>query len=134
MLNEVAHNKIDDIWPWVLEGLEKLRAKVPSDWHPADIYNALRQQKAFLFTIGEDFGFTVLQLLTDVSGVHLFVWVIYGPRELAEVEQQLYQALRDKAIALNARSIRMKSPRKGWQRRGWRIKEYVYEIDPWKTL
>jgi hypothetical protein len=133
MLNEIKLDKLDAIWPWVMTGLKDLQERVPGDWDIADVYLALKHQRAVLFTIGEDSGFTVLQMLTDASGPHLFVWLIYGPNELAGMEQELYEALRDKAIALGAKVIRMKSPRKGWAQRGWRVKEYVYEMGLWKT-
>ena len=132
MLNEVAHDKIDALWPWVKDGLEKLALKVPTDWDVAEVYLALKHQRAVLFTLGQDQGFCILQMLTDSSGPHLFVWALYGPNELAAIEHDLYAALRQKAIALGAKVIRMKSPRKGWQRRGWRVKEFIYEIDLWK--
>jgi hypothetical protein len=91
--------------------------------------DAETQRQAFLYTLGEEDGFCILQKQQDVRGPYLFVWVMWG--KLKHIEKPIMAAIRKIAVDIGARTIQMKSPRKGWERWGWQVKEVIYEADIW---
>jgi hypothetical protein len=113
------------VWPTVRVGLDAVRVKCREAWHPSDVYAAIVSGKAFLYTMYD--GFCVLQVNPTFGGPELFVWVMYGPNLLKDHEAEIEAELAKLARTVSARWIRHKSPLRGWERRGWTVKERVYE-------
>ena len=58
----------------------------------------------------------------------LFVWVLWGPGELAPHEDAINKELDDMARTAGCVRVQMRSPRNGWgQRPGWTKLETIYE-------
>jgi len=62
----------------------------------------------------EDKGFVIFQRHNDCDGPVLFVWVIWG--ELWDLQEQIFTEIEGLARAMNAKRIRMHSPRKAWHK------------------
>ncbi len=106
---------VRDEWAAILYGIQEVRDRGHEKWWPEDIYVALRSGSAFLYLIPKGPGFVIFQRHMDADGPVLFVWIIWG--ELAAIEDELYTEIEQLAKAMQAKRVRMHSPRKGWQRR-----------------
>lgn len=115
------------LWPWVEEGLRDLCARLRPTWVPADVYAELKAGLASLVTIADDAGFMVVKRLQDYDGQVLFVWALWGPGELAPLQDAAQAELSALAKKAGCKRIQMRSPRKGWARVGWTERETVYE-------
>jgi hypothetical protein len=118
-------------WAWIKQGLEDVITKTDADWSVEDVYLMLKHKSATLFTLGQEDGFVILQKLQDSRGPYLFVWVMWGRNSLMGDKVGILAKLRELAVSLGCKSIQMKSPRTGWVRLGFRVKEVVYEADIW---
>lgn len=116
--------ELDEHWPRVKAGLERIKAKHPVSWIPEHVYRAIAQQEAWLALV--DGGFIVFQVLPgdDKRGL-MHIWALEGKgyehaaKEYAELEAWC----REKGI----RTIRQFG-RKGWGKDPfWRMTGYVYE-------
>ena len=94
---------------------------------PEDVYAAIKGGSAFLFVIGADDGFVIVQRTQSFDGPRLFVWIVWGPRLLAPQRIALEAELDQLATSIGVRKLRMHSPRKGWERVGWQAIETIYE-------
>ena len=115
LLEFVPAEKVRDEWVGLGPCLAKVRSRCNEKGLPGDIYLALRCGSAFLYLIQVNIGFVIFQRHMDPDGPVLFVWIIYG--ELAKVEDDLYAEIEALAVNMQAKRVRMHSPRKGWQRR-----------------
>lgn len=115
------------MWEWVRAGLVEVQAKTNAEWMPEDVYAALKGGSAFLFVIGADDGFVIVQRTQSFDGPRLFVWIMWGPRSLAHQQFAIEVELDRLATSIGVRKLRMHSPRKGWERVGWQAIETIYE-------
>ena len=116
-------------WDWLRAGLERVRAKVATEWIPEDIWQAIRSGAAGVSIIADGAGFIVLQRQERARGPCLFIWVVEG--ELAQYEQAMYAELEHVARDMKAPTIEMHSPRKGWAQRGFWMPTntvYIHEV------
>ena len=117
------------MWGWIREGLERIRRKTDPDWLPEDVWTDLMAGTAvcrvYRDDIGDDLGFVILQRMEYKHGVSLFVWCMAG--ELVKVKNDLLRDLEETAKTIGAKTIMAKSPRKGYARVGFKVKEIVYE-------
>jgi hypothetical protein len=127
LFTAVSVETLHDIWPWVKEGLEKLRKKCPkSDWLFEDVYTSIRTGQSVLFIVGQQEGFTVVQRQVHPCGPVMFVWILQG--ELAHYTDELIEQYKDMARKMGARKIRYNSPRKAWVKWGFEPVDIVYEM------
>jgi hypothetical protein len=124
-MTEVPPERIHEVWSWVRVGLEEVKRRANAVWLPEDIYLALKSKSAFLFI--KDEGFCVLQRTTEADGPRLFIWALHAPKMMRENSEAVMEELKTMARAVGAKALRMQSPRKGWERCGWEVKEIVYE-------
>lgn len=123
MLNPVPQDQLYGLWPWVRNGLEAVRAKTAERWLAEEIYSILRVNGAYLYTVevcDDDVGFVIVQQHNDPDGPCLFIWALWiEPGVGKTIEDGLYEDLEVLARRIKARRIRMHSPRKGWEQRGF---------------
>lgn len=120
---------LHDIWSWVRPRLERVIAKNnETGWIPEDIYTSVRTGASALATIGQDDGIIVMQKQVRAMGPVLFVWVLEG-EGLDAMQVQLFDELRKIARAMGARKIIQNSPRKGWERVGFKATQVIYEME-----
>jgi hypothetical protein len=127
LLTPVAADGLRAVWPWVRIGLEEVQAKTRPEWLPEDVYTAIKGGSAFLFTIGADDGFVIVQRTQAWDGPRLFVWIMWGRNALAQQQFAIEVELDKLAASIGVRKLRMQSPRKGWERVGWQAIETIYE-------
>ena len=123
----VPPNRIDEYWPRVREGLQRIIDKTPYQlgWAPGDVLCALASQGAYLAI--EDDGFMVWQRLSgdDGRGV-LFVWALCCD-DMAPRIDAFYPELEQMARDVKCKTIRLVG-RKGWAAHDfWHSAGYVYE-------
>jgi hypothetical protein len=116
------------LWPWVSDGLWDIIERTNPTWIPEDVYAELKAGSAVLMTIDGERGFVIVKRLQDYDGPSLFLWVMWGPGELARMYDGIMDELDNLARAAGCERIRMMSPRKGWHKvRGWRERDTIYE-------
>jgi hypothetical protein len=117
------------MWGWIRAGLERILRKTDPDWLPEDVWTDLMSGNAvcrvYRDAIGDDLGFVILQRMDYKHGSSLFVWCMAG--ELWSVREELVRDLDEVAKSIGAKTVMAKSPRKGYARVGFKLKEYVYE-------
>jgi hypothetical protein len=121
----IPADQLDSRWEWVRAGLDALIAKCNESWHPSDVYAAIHSGRAFLYQIAD--GFVVLQMQQTWGRTELFVWILYAPHDMKPRREEVFTELQQMARRMGARAIVMKSPRKGWERVGFKVKEITYE-------
>jgi hypothetical protein len=116
-------------WVWVRPLIEKVRAKTKQEWLVEDIYAAVSTGRAAMCVLDEPEGVMVAYPEADAwsKEPYIHVWVCYCVSGMAQFQEDAMKVLRDYAAKFNAKKIVMHSPRTGWQKVGWRVKEYVYE-------
>lgn len=126
ILRHVPPAQIKERWPRVVEGLKRIGEP---DWLPEDVYHLLRtpfdRGGAVLTLVGDD-GFIVWQRYPGDDGRGM-LFVIACAGDLEKHYPQVYEELDALAREIGCARIRHISPRKGWERRGWTMKGYVYE-------
>lgn len=121
----VAPERVNHIWQWVRKGLDEIRAKCDEAWTTGEVYNALLSGSAVLYIAGEEDGFMIVRKIVDPRGPILFVWALWG--DLANTQDTHFRFIDDLAKNIGADRIRMESPRRGWERKGFKVKTMVYE-------
>ena len=121
----VHPDKLGPLWWWVRKGLDEVIARCNEDWTVGQVYQALTAGTAVLYIVGAEDGFMVVQRENDSRGPILFVWVLWG--DCADGQENHFHFVDELARSIGADRIRMRSPRKGWQRRGFKVKTMVYE-------
>jgi hypothetical protein len=106
--------ELHDVWPWVQEGLLKVKKKTQADWIPEDVYSAIRNGTSTLHLGNQDEGFLVLTPRNDWDCKTLFIWIAYGE---GNVYEKYLPEIEQIAKSINARRIRFESSRKGWGKR-----------------
>lgn len=115
-------------WAWCRPLLEDVKAKGDHPWLVEDIYAAIVGGKAAMFVSDEPEGVIVVHPEKDIwSGeVSLFVWAAHCVGGLERIETETYALLDDLKSKVGATKIVMHG-RPGWQKRGWKIKQVIFE-------
>lgn len=126
----VAPEDLHAYWPVILPGIQKIKAKCDEPWIAEDVYTALRMGGSTLLyytEAGEYIGFQVVSVgRTAYSNKPLLnVWCGYC--ENASAYEFGEQKLSELAKSLGISTIRMESPRRGWEARGWEPVKMIYE-------
>lgn len=113
-------------WPWVKEGLEKVKEKCGETWRPEDVYAACVYGNAVLYTSPD--GFLVFQPMKDEYTLepYLHIWIAYGLGEtlVKDYDSEVVRI----AKTNNYEKITFKSPRRGWEKLSdWKVKTVTYE-------
>lgn len=130
-MNAVTLNQqgVREMWGWIRAGLERIRRKTDPDWLPEDVWVDLMAGTAvcrvYRDSNNDDVGFVILQRMDYKHGASLFVWCMAG--DLWSLKDDLLLDLEANARAIGAKTIMAKSPRKGYARVGFKVKEIVYE-------
>ena len=130
-MNAVTLNQqgVREMWGWIREGLDRIQRKTDPDWIPEDVWVDLMAGTAvcrvYRDANNDDVGFVILQRMDYKHGTSLFVWCMVG--ELAKLKDDLLLDLEANARAIGAKTIMAKSPRKGYARVGFKVKDIVYE-------
>lgn len=117
---------VNQHWPRIRTGLERIQEKDPQSWDIEDVYTSLLRGDAFVALIADD-GFLIWQRYAgdDKRGM-LFVWCLEG-KNLELHAKPVQQELVDMAKRLHCKTIRIIG-RRGWGRDPfWRFAGYVYE-------
>jgi len=124
----VAPRDVDDWWPRVRTGLQRIIEKTAPDWMPEHVYLALVSGAANLMMVNEGESFVIWQRYPgdDLRGL-FFVLATEG-EGLDRDGPAIHAELERLAGQHGCRKMRMMSPRKGWGRLPfWRLTGYVYE-------
>ena len=124
----VPHEELASVWPEVAHWVDFAREKLGERLSREEIYHAIRSNLAALYVVGDD-GIVVCQRVVETDGtVSLFVWLLSG--KLEKWKDSLIEGLEALAAQIKARKIRMRSPRRGWERAMgdyWKAVEVIYE-------
>jgi hypothetical protein len=117
------------VWPLVRRHIQHANDKLGERNTPEEIYHALRQGMAGLYLAKDDTGIFVVQKVIELDATTTcFVWLAVGP--LRDEVQELNRQLEAVARLIGAVRLRMRSPRKGWERATngyWHVAEMLYE-------
>lgn len=107
-------------WTWqsVRQGLEKILAICPDDWMPEDVYRALKDGRASLYTFPG--GFFVVELMqSPFNGKRrLNCWCMFTAPLVGESHDDILIAELERIGAQHGcNSVRFVSPRMGWGRK-----------------
>jgi hypothetical protein len=110
--------------------VEAVRAKTSADWYAEDVYAAVASGRAAMCVLDDPQGVMVAYPDQDAwtKEPYVHVWVCHCVGGMEQFQAEAMAVLRDYAAKFNAKRLVMHSPRPGWQKAGWNIKEYVYEV------
>jgi hypothetical protein len=129
MLRFIPVSQLSRVWPVVRQHIQHANDKLGERNTPEEIYYALRQGMAGLYLAGDGAGVFVAQKVVELDGTtSCFIWLAVGPMrdQVLELQRQLEGIAR----MIGAKRLRMRSPRKGWERATqgyWRVAETLYE-------
>lgn len=117
-------------WVWVRPLIQAVRDKTAADWYVEDVYAAVSSGRAAMAVLDEPEGVMVAYPDSDswTKEPFVHVWICYCVGGMEQFQADAMKVLRDYAATFKAKRLVMHSPRPGWQKAGWRIKEYVYEV------
>jgi len=136
MLRLVAINEINDYWPEIREGINRLLNKAPDTWKAEDVYMELMLNKSGLY-VAEDadglMGFTVLTPFNQYGNLVLHIWIAVNNRNH---DDMVFASDEVKSIAeqIGAKYITYSSVRKGSLRTCKEIgftpshQNFIYEV------
>jgi hypothetical protein len=116
---------IKEVWSFVKPKLEEIKARCRTDWEPQDIYDDCLTGTAFLYGVDEDRSFvvTVPRINPFTGKAELFIWAAWGD---GVTQGKHMDKLYEIANGIGADCLTMASPRRGYERTGWKVKEVVY--------
>lgn len=121
----VPVSELDQHWPRVKQGLERICEKFSPAWMPEHVYRALAQKEAFLSILPGCFMVWSVQPGDDLRGL-MFIWALEG-EGLEEHRESTRAAIMKIAMECKVRAVRMIG-RKGWMKDPfWTLAGYVYE-------
>jgi len=115
-VRQVHPDELHAVWPLIKDGLEKVKARCHEVWIAEDVYASIKTGASTLHL--KDDGFLVL---TPTRQAHtgkpvLHVWIAYSAGSNQEEGETYLDRI---AKQYGFQLITMKSPRRGWERRGW---------------
>ena len=129
MLRFIPIPQLSAVWPSVRAHIQHANDKLGERNTPEELYHALRQGMAGLYLAHADTGVFIVQKVVEIDGTTTcFVWLAVGPLrdEMLELQRQLESLAR----MIGAVRLRMRSPRKGWERATngyWQVADTLYE-------
>lgn len=121
---------IRQCWDWVRPGVERVIAKSGERCRPEDVYAAVVNGSAQLWT-SED-GFVVWYIDVCPYSGRRSLWIWMGWSEAHGMFEKYGPQLRDMARRADAERVAFNSPRKGYSRRlsaPWRVARVEYEME-----
>lgn len=118
-------------WDFVERGLLSVLGKTRESWNTEDVRRLLRGGRVQLFIREE--GFVILARREDEWSLepYLLVWVAwFKPQTALAIQEQLFDWLDTQKRESGCRSIRILSPRRGWEKRlagKFRIRSITWE-------
>lgn len=108
--------------------LEEVKQKGEQTWLVEDVYAAVATGRAMMFVSDEPEGVIVVHGDKDQwSGeASIFVWAAHCVGGLDRIETETLALLDDLKAKAGASKIVMHG-RPGWQKRGWKVKQIIYE-------
>lgn len=115
-------------WLWAKPLIEEVKAKHGYAWLVEEVFAAVVSGRASMYVSDEPAGVLVVHPEQDQwSGeVSLFVWLCHCVGGLDRIEAETYALLDELKTKIGASKIVMHG-RPGWQKRGWTIKQIIYE-------
>lgn len=126
MLTHIPRERLDEHWDQVKVALERVAKKGNPDWKSEHVYVLLFTGQAFLM-IDDRGGALVWMRYTKEDGSGM-LFVLAGSGFYEGNREDVYAELEKLAKLASCKTVRMISPRKGWQRDSfWHMSGYVYE-------
>lgn len=124
----VPPEELASVWEEAAQWIDFARLRLGERLTREEIYHALRSNLAALYMI-DDVGIVVCQRVVETDGtVSLFVWLISG--KLKNWKDEMIRRLEELAAQIKATRIKMRSPRRGWERamgNYWTPVDIIYE-------
>ena len=119
VLSRVAEDDLQFVYEDIKEKLRYIIKKSYSDWVPADIYVALKNEEAYLY-VGYEEDRNVGFIITSVQQNHgggptLFIWAAWQDPKHDNTKQG-FNLLEKLAEELQADNIEFQTSRKGWEK------------------
>ena len=136
IFSRIAEDDLQFVYEEIKEKLRYIIKKSYSDWVPADIYVALKNEEAYLY-IGYEEDKNVGFIITSVQQNHgggptLFVWAAYQDPKYGYTKNG-FELLERLAEEIKADSIEFETSRPGWQKvapkHGFKLVSYTYRRD-----
>ena len=133
VFSRIAEDDLQFVYEEIKEKLRYIIKKSYSDWVPADIYVALKNEEADLY-IGYEEDKNVGFLVTSTQQNHgggptLFVWAAYQDPK-CNYSKDGFDLLDRLAENIKADNIEFQTSRKGWSKvapkQGYKLVSYVY--------
>lgn len=129
MLRFIPIPQLSAVWPAVRAHIQRANDKLGERNTPEEFYHALRQGLAGLYLAEEDAGIFICQKVVELDGTATcFIWLTVGP--VLHNHDKWHRTLESLAQQIGAVRLRMRSPRKGWERATngyWKVAEMTYE-------
>jgi hypothetical protein len=109
--------------------IEAVIAKTNEPWWPEDVYAAVKSGTAGMFVSDEPEGVLVVYPDTEAwtGDKLLHVWICHAVGGMQVLWPEADKILQGMAQKIGAKALSFHSPRPGWQKTGWKVKEYIYE-------
>lgn len=124
----IHKDDLRDAWPWVKQGLEKVRARGHLSWIAEDIYCDCYEQRSMLwifFKEDKPCAFMVLQ----PNGKNMHMWAAWSDGTVKDIlEIGLQQAINISKQG-GCTNLTFSSVRKGWEHKA---RELGFTPDTWK--
>lgn len=130
-LEYIPPNFVRNYWEQVKVGLEVIKEHPQCEnWIPEDVYVAIINGTSTLhlgYLDNQYCGFLVLTPMKEsyTNKQTLHVWLAYSERH--DIHELALQEVEQMARNINASKITLDSPRRGWERRGFKEVQIRYE-------
>lgn len=129
-LTPIVSERLHEVWPQILPGLERVREHTDGYWLPEDVYHAIRAGSSTLHLgyIDDAYvGFLVLTLIQHFDGRVIHVWCAYSNGECDDIVMRTLPELEAHARKENAKRLTM------WSERRWDRKLKPFGFEPTHT-
>jgi hypothetical protein len=131
-LNPVPAARIKEVWPFVVEGLNRIHQRSRDRWCNEDIYMQLKLGNCGLYIVNDMDGFVILQPLQGWDGGEMMVFVAYIPPG-GNVMEEAFEDVKRIARESGMRRLKFQSMRNGWGKKaailGWKPTYQEYEME-----
>lgn len=124
----IDKHSLRNIWPWVKEGLSKVRAKGIIDWIDEDIYCDCFEQRSMLWVFFDESRPTAFMVLQP-NGKSMHIWVAWSDGTHKDIlEVGLNHAINISKQG-GCEKLTFGSNRKGWEHKA---RELGFTPETWK--
>lgn len=123
--------RIGECWERIKPGLEIIRVKTHADWGLDDAYQQCLLDQWAIFMDDAVDGFLITRLYQcEFTGVRRLevIAAYYGGSDVDPTEMYL-PFIQQLARAADAKQIEVRSPRRGWERKGFRVVDITYRME-----